>query len=347
MKTKGLRPKRQRSLRRIANKHLERRLRNRGTRNKAIWTEPRAQFIPAKWEQIELAAPRDFSLIREPERLVAHLNDITSAVGTNRVIVSDLRNIEDFSTDALLCLIAFSNDRRFSGGSAIQGFEPTNAEVLDKFRDSGIYGRRFLRFADGAFRPAHGTIQRVNDKIVRGNFAREMIEFATLRIFGQVGPLKGVYTTMIECMNNTFNHAAATGEAQQTWWATVYCDTERRVAFFNFLDTGVGILESIRLKYTDRLSRLFGLKDNTEFLQEVLEGKIGSRTGLDYRGNGLPQIVKRFEMGQLSRLIIVSNDVYADLENNDYRILPKEFSGTFFHWEISYDRHYQQLEIDD
>lgn len=90
-----------------------------------------------------------------------------------------------------------------------------------------------------------------------------------------------------------------------------------------------------------------GLKDNADIMREVLNGKIGSRTGLAYRGNGLPEIYKRFQREQFSNLIIIANDVFADVEKDEYKLLPKPFKGTFFHWEISYDKHNQHYENDD
>ena len=88
------------------------------------------------------------------------------------------------------------------------------------------------------------------------------------------------------------------------------------------------------------------MKDNADILREVLEGKIGSRIGLSYRGKGLPEIYKRFKREQFSRLIIIANDVFADVEKDDFRILDKPFKGTFFHWEISYDK-YNELAAND
>lgn len=264
----------------------------------------------------------------------------------NRFIVSDLTNIKEFTTDALIAMIAYANDPSIHRGATIQGKLPVNRELLEKILDSGLYGATLLSFSDG-LRPAHGSIFRVNDRSVQGKFAKELIEFSTTKIFGEPRRLKGVYTTMIECMNNTFNHARAGGGGQQVWWATVYCDMQKKVAFFNFLDLGIGILESINVRFGMSLLRFAGLIDNVEVFSDVLEGKIGSRTRLSYRGNGLPEIVKRFKRGQFENLIIISNDVYANLETNEYRLLPKPFQGTFFHWEIHYDRHYNDVETDD
>jgi hypothetical protein len=266
---------------------------------------------------------------------------------TEKAVMCDLSDVSDFTSDAIIAVIALSNDPKIQRRPPVIGNEPKTPKLSDKFKDSGIYGSQYIKFADGAVRKAHGTIYRKSSNQVRGKIASSLIEFATEKVFGGSCKLKGVYTTLIECMNNTVNHATTSDVDKEVWWATVYYDAEKKTAFFNFLDNGVGILESLRLKWQDSLLRLTGLKDNADIMREVLQGKIGSRTGLGYRGNGLPEIHKRFQREQFSNLIIIANDVFADVEKNEYKLLPKPFKGTFFHWEISYDKHNQHYENDD
>lgn len=299
------------------------------------WLESNRQIVKA---------PKDFSLIREPEATLLYLNDVDRLSEAGKIVMCDVSDIEDLSTDAIVAMIAFSNNPKIERKGRILGNTPNNPQLADKFRDSGVFGSRYFRFSDGALRQARGTIFRSKSNEVKGQIASELIKFSTEHLFGKARKLKGVYATMIECMNNTFNHATLDEENKAIWWATVYYDEEQKIAFFNFLDNGIGILESLNLKWQDNLQLFAGLKNNADLMREVLQGKIGSRTGLSYRGNGLPEIHKRFQRGQLSRLIIITNDVYVDVENDEYRTLPKSFDGTFFHWEISYDKHFEQRE---
>lgn len=294
-----------------------------------------------------IPAPLDFSLIREPEKAIAHITEVSDRAEKARVIVSDLFDCENFSTDAVIALIGYANDPKTSKGGKILLRQPKDPVLRDKYHDSGIYGTTNIRFADGEVRPATGSIYRIRNNTVLGEVAKKLIKFSTTMIFGTPRKMKGVYSTMIECMNNTFNHATLDAAHKEEWWATVYCDMSRRTAFFNFLDNGVGILESINIKFRDNVYLKLGLLSNADLLRLVLEGKIGSRTGLSYRGNGLPEIYKRFHWGQISRLIIIANNVYADLERDEYKLLPKPFRGTFFHWEISYDKHFGALGDDN
>lgn len=73
---------------------------------------------------------------------------------------------------------------------------------------------------------------------------------------------------------------------------------------------------------------------NTEVLQLVVDGKIGSRLGLSYRGKGLPSIYKEIRRGRIENLVIIANDVHATFATDSFVTLRREFSGTFLYWEV-------------
>lgn len=76
-----------------------------------------------------------------------------------------------------------------------------------------------------------------------------------------------------------------------------------------------------------------GNRDRVSLLRHILQGKVPSSTGLGYRGKGLPKIAEAHTRKQFQRLVILSNNVYVDIENDDFRLLDTSFSGTFFYWE--------------
>ena len=76
------------------------------------------------------------------------------------------------------------------------------------------------------------------------------------------------------------------------------------------------------------------LPGNPQLLQEIMEGKIGSRTGLSYRGKGLPTLHGLAKSGILRNLVIVTNDVRAFVAEDRYEQLNESFRGTFYSWEL-------------
>jgi hypothetical protein len=107
-----------------------------------------------------------------------------------------------------------------------------------------------------------------------------------------------------------------------------------KTSHFSFIDNGIGILESIKLKGWYKFFNFAGFVNNADVLKEILHGKVGSRTGNLHRGKGLPTIYKQCEIGEIQNLVIITNDVYANVSNNDFQMMPYKFQGTFLYWEI-------------
>jgi hypothetical protein len=137
-------------------------------------------------------------------------------------------------------------------------------------------------------------------------------------------------------MSNTHNHAAGKERkdaVRQTWYSTVYADVSRSRACYTFLDTGVGIFKSIRLRGLKRFFKAIGVSNNAEILEQILEGRVGSSTGVPYRGKGLPSIYALLKRGSIKELVIIANSVYANVSKGDYRVLEIGFPGTLLYWE--------------
>jgi len=58
-------------------------------------------------------------------------------------------------------------------------------------------------------------------------------------------------------------------------------------------------------------------------------------TGQHFRGKGLPGIKEVLDRNQISNLHIISNDVFTNVQNDNYHLLNNEFSGTFVSWELN------------
>jgi hypothetical protein len=181
-----------------------------------------------------------------------------------------------------------------------------------------------------------GKIKARKSKLVEATTARELIDCGTSQAFGLTKyshSTRAAYATLIELMGNTRNHAAGKRPEPETWWATSYGDANRKRVSYSFVDTGVGIFRSVRVNRIKRAFRNLGVRGNPELLQEILNGQVQSRTGLAYRGKGLPTIYKKSRSGDLKSLFIIANDVYADVSNGVYRSLSNHFNGTLLYWE--------------
>lgn len=59
-----------------------------------------------------------------------------------------------------------------------------------------------------------------------------------------------------------------------------------------------------------------------------------SVTGNHFRGKGLPGIKEAFDKNNVKNLKIITNNVKADINTQNYEIIGTEFNGTFVSWYI-------------
>jgi hypothetical protein len=222
-------------------------------------------------------------------------------------------------------------------GIRVSGNYPEEQAATETIRQSGF--NEYLKTSMPPSGSKKGAIVRQDlsqhSKQADGEYARKLIDFAEIDGADRLR-LKVAYAHLVECMGNTHQHA---GEhpGQQTWWASVFRDSLRHCDCFTFIDMGVGIFNSAELSFRLKMYRLTGFR-RQRILQELLEGKIPSSTGMSYRGRGLPSIYRSCLDRKVRRLMIITNDVYADIERNDYRALAHEIMGVVLYWEVPHER---------
>jgi len=277
-----------------------------------------------------LTAPTVFSIIDNPEETIGFLNRIEN--------VSPKRNIDlnisgsTLTSDAIAALTATICRPKFDGRN-VRGNLPQDHASQRTLIDSGFFEhvKTRVRLPIGV---NNGAITQRRSKKVESNTAAELIHRGTRFLFGKATHSKATFRVMIEAMGNTHNHAAGSKNRTETWWGSVYVDSTRGRICYTFVDTGIGIFRSLNIRGIKRFYNLVKGRTDADILRDMLEGKVESSTGLPYRGRGLPSINTLWERGDLKRLVIVANDVYADVSSKNFRILGQSFHGTLIYWEV-------------
>jgi hypothetical protein len=249
------------------------------------------------------------------------------------IINIDLSNVETLTTDAIAALIATL--RRLDINA--RGNLPNNRDAQRMLLESGF----FAHVSNSQQLPEvkRGSIQQQKSKKVEPVIARDLVHFGTKSILGSSQKCTAAYSTLIECMANTRNHASGRNEHKkwqaikkrppELWWATVYADTGRKKICFTFVDTGVGIFRSVRIGTVRRIYEFVsGGSNDPEILRDMLLGKVPSSTRLSFRGKGLPYINRLAMERRISSLVIVANDVYANVNSGVFEKLHAPFHGT-------------------
>jgi hypothetical protein len=280
----------------------------------------------------EITAPPNFSLVNHPDDLIDFLEHLRVLVFQRNNVVIDLSKIVDVTNDALIAMLAVINDQKSKKHLNVTVYKPNDTNVQERFMESGISEQ--IPSLQGLTPPNLGRIRQINGLRADLKKANELIGFATRKIFGQKRSLKDVQRVFSECIDNTAGHANPEKQLSEMWWATVFCDLKKGVAYFSLLDNGIGIFESLKMQWPKELGLFVKYRTNTALLKAIFEGEVLSRTGLSNRGNGLPGIYKARARNQIRRLVVITNNVFADFDKGEYRKLNRSFRGTFYYWEV-------------
>jgi hypothetical protein len=243
----------------------------------------------------------------------------------------DMQNVERITVDAITALVAeivALGQSRF-----VTGTYPKDDECRSFLIQSGFHD--YVKATQPIPSVKKGKIAKRKSKLVESVTAKELIRIGSEAAYGTARRCYAAYATLVECMSNTHNHATGKTATQgtETWYSTVYGDRDRDRVCFAFLDTGVGIFRSVKYGLIRRLYKFVRWQDDRQILKDILEGQVESRTGLPFRGKGLPSIYRDLKAGRIKSLVIVANDVYANVATDDYRILETRFPGTLLYWE--------------
>ena len=297
---------------------------------------------------LPLKAPQHLSLFDNGDETLAYCKEVRKrASKPNAQVYLDFDGVETFTTDALLLIRAIIDECGRTGSArhpaAFRGNLPRVESVATEFKASGFF-KGISRPPKNLPEPA-GTFFKASKTIVHADVAADLSKFALHH--AQIGQDHAItsYRNLVELMNNTHEHARPVEDSSRTrrpqpssrWFASVYC--REGVAYFNFLDFGIGIMGSAPVRRAGlKLQRLLGFPiSNTHLLAEVFSGKAGSSTGKPGRGRGLPGMRLDAQESRLSQLRVLTSNVTGTIADLEFLTIKGSFRGTAFHWQAKYE----------
>lgn len=317
-------------------RRIEWKRRSREARRAELGTPPaRAMSRKGHRPPAIFMAPAVLSLVAAPDQSLEFFGRLQNFSAKRNIFV-DLSDVVTITPDAIALLLSLVSRLTRLHGIVIRGNYPSNQRAMRTIRESG-----FDQYLKTSLPPAENLkgaiIKRdllLQAKQADGEYARQLIDFCAKDDRNHLR-LKQSFSHLIECMGNTHQHAAD-HPGIESWWASAFQDQQRQCDCFTFVDMGVGIFNSIELSNRLKLYNLVSLF-RPQVLRELLLGKIPSSTKLSYRGRGLPSIYGSCKSGAIGKLVIVTNDVYADVEEDRYVTLPSGFTGVVLYWEVAHD----------
>lgn len=288
---------------------------------------------------IQYRAPSNLSFINNAEEFVAMVNTLNRINDSLRPTFLNLSRVQQISHDAIpvLTSLAIKSIKDFGGNF------PSSLECRSFLLKSGYF--RILRQKDFIIKSdviylGKKDIFTLSSKEVKSGAANELFKIISNAIWGQERRMMRLYGMLMDLMENTEAHADPNNAGSENWWLTIKVDIKNREAYFAFMDHGVGIIESLKTKPESNLMKKWletmkaSLKSNIEIINSMLDGEHKSRTGLPNRGKGIPELKRSYSRNFIKNLVIITNDVYIDLDKSiDKRVNPS-FSGTFINWKI-------------
>lgn len=295
-------------------------------------------------DYVHIKAPSDFSMTTNTNDTISFISKLEKCFEKKQKVFVDLTDIQKIADGAIVVLLS-SMSKFKSHKIDFNGNFPLDPIANKAIKDSGFF-EQLYKHRIGQSDKYNLSTSRIfthANKKVDQLLSSEIIQNVSKKIWGEEKRCTGLQRVFIELMQNTNNHASLIQKGEHHWWVSVSYDKNENKACFSFIDYGVGIIKSIKtdpkskfFKFKEQIKELFNPNTDAEMLQLLLQGKIHSSTGKYYRGKGLPGIFDASMNNKISNLVVISNKGYADVSNNEYKILNNEFTGTFVYWELNY-----------
>lgn len=288
-------------------------------------TVSKSEFV----QKLVIVAPELFSIVDNTSTTLGFFNKLESIAYIYHRIYIDLEKVENITPETVLYLLLLVEKVTKNPKIRISGNAPASAKCRDIFINSGFYD-----FVYSSYKTNYNfnILSVKSENYVVGAIADEVIEFASVRL-GLIRNkvTRAFYTTILECMGNTREHAYNSHDAKYAkWWLIAQYDKELCKIRFAILDNGKGIPETVRKKF---IEKVIGHNDS-DILKSVLNGEFRTSTELKYRGKGLPKIMFFKKENLIQDLVIIANNGYYSADNDRCVNIEPKFNGTMICWSF-------------
>jgi len=287
-----------------------------------------------------VSAPKHFSLLGNYEETNRFFQVLRGYLSRNKPVHVGMKDVDILTIDAILVLVALIKGRKRRGIN-VSGDIPTSEAPAQMMHRSGFYEH----FQSALYRSksqAQGGIVQRKGRRVNPELADQLAQDTQETITGIRADMPSAYRILLELMGNTRQHAKPIQKKKslstrnvEPWWVLLDCDKKEKIARFAFYDGGVGIIQSLRPRLQQWMAKLGAAPQDTDLIHDIMNGRNISRTGLPFRGKGLPAISSTLKQGKIKALTIITNSVFADVTKNQYVDAPVPFQGTLIYWEIA------------
>lgn len=289
-----------------------------------------------------LQAPERLDIFNDTENALAFFSRVLTSIEKchfKDTLYFDLSQVEVITPDAIMYIIAIiKNARRIRMlNIGCAGNMPASEEARETIKQSGFFS--FVSSTPLLRIETNNRYMKIaNGKDVKNELAGSFCDFVHASCRASRLDTKRLYPMIVELMTNTSQHAYSSAETtiMQNNWYIFAQNTEDTVRFV-FLDTGVGIPQTVTKKFREKIRGLL-VQNDANYLKSTLQGEFRTETKQEHRGKGIPGIYEDACNHAVFELSIISGQGKCEVHDNgdiEATSLKQTFEGTLFAWDIA------------
>lgn len=300
-------------------------------------------FYDKKNQEFKFTAPETFSIMNNPSATIEYFNDVINKINEKfhhkLTINFSLQNVKNITIDAIMYMLAITKNTKKNHNT--KGSYPIDNNAKALFMNSGFL--KYVYSNKNIINPSPNEdiqIRMSNNSNQNAITCKEINSIIIEKYKIERKKLQFLYDILYEMMINTNEHAYNSKTfLLNNWYVYVALESDR--VKFSFLDTGIGIPNTVNKNFVEKIN-ILGIKTDAELIVSALNGKFKTSTKQVYRGKGLPKFTKYNKSNKIQNFKIVSGKgmvIYND-EDQDYITynLDKNLIGTVYYFEINLDK---------
>jgi hypothetical protein len=282
----------------------------------------------SSFEAQQVKCPENFTLRYENCETVLKFIEKIKSLGAKHVDLNiNMKRIKEIGEGAISMLLSVLEEITAGTNITIFGSMPEEKQPREILLKSGFL--KFVKLADQVHKENKNTILKTGDASTPQSLLKGEIRKANHTVWGISGRNPIVYGCVFEMMRNSVDHAFKNIDKIKWHWSISHDESSKSVKF-SFVDNGKGLISTFKQGALKKLIHLF--KDDVDLVETAFRDGIRSRTGLSWRGKGLPTIFESYEDQYIRNLVVITNDIYIDFDSGIKRKLNTSFKGTYYYW---------------
>lgn len=292
-----------------------------------------------------ITAPKDFRLlnISSMNSCLTFFRNIRNLKNFNKkIIYFSLKEVTEIDYASLDILSAICDGLK-KEGIMIIGDYPNNKKAKKLLQESGFLNKMYNK--DGKPLPkskiSESIIFQKGSELTKEHLMGlgDLIKETMLFLSEEKKHNNHLYEILSELLGNAIEHSNKSEKG--VWQLGVKFKDEIgcKKVIFSVIDIGDGILKTLYKKPLEQIFYLLKLKSDHQKLREAFNNSYGSKTKERNRGLGLPSILKKYQQKSISKLIVITNNVYLDFYDEEKSFTfakgSSRLKGTFYQWELT------------